>query len=123
MTHSGFDVLKAAALLTMFGIGVFAFSSSVHAAPDGTARDIDAPGNGDQRDAGAKLWADKCGVCHRNHTPEDFTNPQWEKIISHMREKAKLSDTEERAILDFVKSAKQAMPAPAILSPGERASD
>ena len=69
-----------------------------------TATDIGA--SADDLERGAKLWSQKCGQCHHNHTPDDFSSAQWERIIEHMRTKAQLTTEEERQILAFVKSTK-----------------
>ena len=65
----------------------------------------DVGASADDLERGAKLWNEKCGRCHRNHTPDDYTDAQWTKILAHMRTKAKLSGDEERLILEFAKSA------------------
>jgi cytochrome c1 len=54
---------------------------------------------------GVQLWAENCNRCHNAPSPTDFSDAQWEKIGSHMKIRANLTDTEVKKIVEFIQSA------------------
>jgi mono/diheme cytochrome c family protein len=54
--------------------------------------------------AGRKLYVSKCGGCHNLHLPGEFSASAWEKNISEMQEKAKISDEQKKLILNYLTS-------------------
>lgn len=57
---------------------------------------------------GKTLFLEKCGKCHKYRVPEMRTAEQWPGIIDKMAPKAKLTDAQKTAVLEFVKAnAKQ----------------
>ena len=55
--------------------------------------------------AGSELWTQNCGRCHNKRSPEKYSDSQWDAIMRHMRVRANLTGEEERAILEFLKTA------------------
>lgn len=54
-------------------------------------------------DSGYALYKNKCAGCHRLHHPSEYTMGKWEKSLSEMYPKAKVtSDEEKRLIRDYV---------------------
>lgn len=51
---------------------------------------------------GSQLYNDNCGKCHKLKTVTDFTPEQWKTIVPDMAEKAKLDETQENKILQYV---------------------
>ncbi|MFA3783114.1 hypothetical protein ABRY23_08635 [Melioribacteraceae bacterium 4301-Me] len=51
---------------------------------------------------GEKLYYNKCSGCHRLYKKDEFTKSKWKDIMVVMKEKAKLSDDETKAILNFL---------------------
>jgi len=57
----------------------------------------------DELNQGYKLYIDNCSACHRLHKPDEFTIPQWNKILPEMFSKAKLvSDHKKELIRNYV---------------------
>jgi hypothetical protein len=54
--------------------------------------------------SGNQLWSENCMRCHNSPPSSAFTNYQWEIINTHMRERAMLTDTEYKKILDFLQA-------------------
>ncbi|MFN8389418.1 MAG: cytochrome c [Bdellovibrionota bacterium] len=59
----------------------------------------------DSSENGSELWSQNCGRCHNKRSPEKFSDSQWDVIVRHMRVRANLTGQEERAIVEFLKSA------------------
>jgi nitrate/TMAO reductase-like tetraheme cytochrome c subunit len=55
--------------------------------------------------SGEQLWSMNCQRCHNFRTPTMYSDAQWDVIVHHMRVRANLTGAEQRAILDFLKSA------------------
>jgi hypothetical protein len=51
--------------------------------------------------SGSKLWSENCLRCHNSPPSSAFTNTQWEVINTHMRQRAILTETEYKKILEF----------------------
>jgi hypothetical protein len=55
-----------------------------------------------------QLYAGRCGGCHRPYLPSSMTAAMWEQQVEAMQLKmaqagvAPLSDTERRAIMDYL---------------------
>src|SRR5262245_17531146 len=55
---------------------------------------------------GEELWSNNCGRCHNIQPPTRYNNAQWDVIVHHMRLRANITGQEQRAIVEFLKSAK-----------------
>lgn len=55
--------------------------------------------------SGAQLWADNCARCHASRAPESYSDAQWELVVHHMANQARLTGPERRAIAEFLKSS------------------
>ena len=54
--------------------------------------------------SGTELWSENCQRCHNTPPSSSFTNTQWEVINSHMKQRAMLTDTESKKILEFMQA-------------------
>jgi len=55
---------------------------------------------------GEELWSNNCLRCHNIRPPTMYGNAQWDVIVHHMRLRANITGQEQRAIVEFLKSAK-----------------
>ena len=55
---------------------------------------------------GEELWSNNCQRCHNIRPPTMYGNAQWDVIVHHMRLRANITGQEQRAIVEFLKSAK-----------------
>jgi hypothetical protein len=55
---------------------------------------------------GEELWSNNCLRCHNIRPPTMYSNAQWDVIVHHMRLRANITGQEQRAIVEFLKSAK-----------------
>jgi cytochrome c5 len=55
---------------------------------------------------GEELWSNNCLRCHNIRPPAMYNNAQWDVIVHHMRIRANITGQEQRAIVEFLKSAK-----------------
>jgi cytochrome c553 len=53
---------------------------------------------------GTQLWGENCGRCHNAPGPGEFSDASWEIIGTHMRIRAHITETEEKKIIDYLKS-------------------
>lgn len=52
---------------------------------------------------GYALYKIKCSGCHRLYSPSEFTISRWERILTEMYSKAKVSREEEKNLIrDYV---------------------
>ena len=56
--------------------------------------------------SGEELWSNNCLRCHNIRPPTMYGDPQWDVIVHHMRLRANITGQEQRAIVEFLKSAK-----------------
>jgi cytochrome c5 len=56
--------------------------------------------------SGEELWSNNCQRCHNIRPPTMYSNAQWDVIVHHMRLRANITGQEQRAIVEFLKSAK-----------------
>lgn len=56
--------------------------------------------------SGEELWSNNCLRCHNIRPPTMYNNAQWDVIVHHMRVRANITGQEQRAIVEFLKSAK-----------------
>jgi nitrate/TMAO reductase-like tetraheme cytochrome c subunit len=54
----------------------------------------------------AKSFGLNCLRCHNIRPPTMYSDAQWDVILHHMRLRANITGQEQRAILEFLKSAK-----------------
>lgn len=57
-----------------------------------------------QNKTGIQLWGENCGRCHNAPGPGEFNKANWEIVGRHMRIRANITETEERKIIDYLKS-------------------
>src|SRR5438094_4481898 len=55
---------------------------------------------------GEQLWSNNCLRCHNIRPGTMYGNAQWDVIVHHMRLRANVTGQEQRAIVEFLKSAK-----------------
>jgi hypothetical protein len=53
---------------------------------------------------GTQLWGENCGRCHNAPGPGEFSNVNWNIIGTHMRVRANITETEEKKIIEYLKS-------------------
>jgi hypothetical protein len=52
---------------------------------------------------GYVLYKNKCGSCHRLHSPSEYTISSWEKNLTEMYPKAKVTSEEDKQLIrDYV---------------------
>lgn len=52
---------------------------------------------------GAKLWPVYCAQCHNARPGSEFSPPQWDVIMMHMRTQANLPANDARALTEYLK--------------------
>ena len=52
---------------------------------------------------GAKLWPVYCAQCHNARPGSEFSPPQWDVIMMHMRTQANLPANDARAMTEYLK--------------------
>jgi hypothetical protein len=57
-----------------------------------------------QNKTGIQLWGENCGRCHNAPGPGEFSAANWEIIGRHMRVRTNITETEEKKIIDYLKS-------------------
>jgi mono/diheme cytochrome c family protein len=62
---------------------------------------------------GERLYRSKCAGCHRAYPPQQLDAERWAEVLGRMAPRAKLSDGERAAILEYVQSHARDAPAPA----------
>jgi cytochrome c5 len=55
--------------------------------------------------SGEELWSNNCQRCHNIRPPTMYSNAQWDVIVHHMRVRANITGSEQRAIVEFLKSS------------------
>lgn len=60
-----------------------------------------------QNKTGTQLWGENCGRCHNAPGPGEFSTANWDIISRHMRVRAQITSTEEKKIIDYLKSTVQ----------------
>ena len=53
---------------------------------------------------GTQLWGENCGRCHNAPGPGEFSDVHWDIIGTHMRIRTNITDTEEKKIIEYLKS-------------------
>jgi hypothetical protein len=53
---------------------------------------------------GTQLWGENCGRCHNAPGPGEFSDANWDVIGIHMRIRAHITETEEKKIIDYLKT-------------------
>lgn len=56
--------------------------------------------------SGEELWSNNCLRCHNIRPPTMYSDAQWDVIVHHMRLRANITGQEQRAIVEFLKSAR-----------------
>jgi hypothetical protein len=57
-----------------------------------------------QNKTGIQLWGENCGRCHNAPGPGEFSAANWEIIGRHMRVRTNITETEEKKVIDYLKS-------------------
>ncbi len=63
------------------------------------------PSDSNMNLSGEELWSNNCLRCHNIRPPTMYSNAQWDVIVHHMRIRANITGQEQRAIVEFLKSA------------------
>ena len=53
---------------------------------------------------GTQLWGENCGRCHNAPGPGEFSAVNWDIIGKHMRVRANITESEEKKIIEYLKS-------------------
>jgi len=64
------------------------------------------PSDSNMNLSGEELWSNNCLRCHNIRPPTMYSNAQWDVIVHHMRIRANITGQEQRAIVEFLKSAR-----------------
>jgi len=54
---------------------------------------------------GAKAWSQNCERCHNLRGPKEFSDSDWDTIVTHMRVRANLPGNVARDIVAFLKGS------------------
>lgn len=57
-----------------------------------------------QNKTGIQLWGENCGRCHNAPGPGEFSVANWDIIGKHMRVRTNITETEEKKIIDYLKT-------------------
>ena len=96
-----------AALLVLFASATSNLFAEPEANRKATPHSSDAVSNDSYMGlSGEELWSNNCLRCHNIRPPTMYTNAQWDVIVHHMRLRANITGQEQRAIVEFLKSAK-----------------
>ena len=57
-----------------------------------------------QNKTGVQLWGENCGRCHNAPGPGEFSAANWDIIGRHMRVRTNITETEEKKIIDYLKT-------------------
>jgi hypothetical protein len=57
-----------------------------------------------QNKTGVQLWGENCGRCHNAPGPGEFSAANWEIVGRHMRVRTNITETEEKKIIDYLKT-------------------
>ena len=96
-----------AALLVLFASATWNLFAEPQANQKATPHSSDAVSNDSYMGlSGEELWSNNCLRCHNIRPPTMYTNAQWDVIVHHMRIRANITGQEQRAIVEFLKSAK-----------------
>ncbi len=57
-----------------------------------------------QNKTGTQLWGENCGRCHNAPGPGEFSAANWDIIGRHMRVRANITETEEKKIIEYLKT-------------------
>lgn len=99
MTKNRRYLAGGALLLAIAGLGWHGFAGPPPTRETQTSSDSDMPLSGEQ------LWSMNCRRCHNIQPPTRYSDAQWEVIVHHMRIRANITGAEQRAIVEFLKSA------------------
>jgi hypothetical protein len=53
---------------------------------------------------GIQLWGENCGRCHNAPGPGEFSAANWEIVGRHMRIRTNITESEEKKIIDYLKT-------------------
>jgi len=57
-----------------------------------------------QNKTGIQLWGENCGRCHNAPGPGEFSAANWDIVGRHMRIRTNITGTEEKKIIDYLRS-------------------
>jgi hypothetical protein len=57
-----------------------------------------------QNKTGIQLWGENCGRCHNAPGPGEFSVSNWDIVGRHMRVRTNITETEEKKIIDYLKT-------------------
>ena len=98
-------------ILTAFVLLFASTTLSLFAGPEANGKAANTSGSAASSDSymgltGEELWSNNCLRCHNIRPPTMYSNAQWDVIVHHMRLRANITGQEQRAIVEFLKSAK-----------------
>jgi hypothetical protein len=104
-------VIATSRIFSVLGLLLVSTSWSLFAEPKANRKADDKSSNGVSNDSyrglsGEELWSNNCMRCHNIRPPTMYSNGQWDVIVHHMRLRANITGQEQRAIVEFLKSAK-----------------
>ncbi|MFB6455494.1 c-type cytochrome [Chitinophaga sp. Hz27] len=91
-------------LLQLTVIAVVLWGCSKSSTPSDNAARTDAAFAKYPDSDGKTVFRQNCNKCHGYRLPETRTATQWPGIIDKMARKAKLTDDQKAAVLEFVKT-------------------
>ena len=92
-------------LVASLAVSVAALISPVPAAAQSTTASNNAAPSPLQIAQGAKAWSENCGRCHNFRDPKEFSDKNWDVIVTHMRTIAPLPGQTAREIKAFLKAS------------------
>jgi len=89
-------------LIVMAGFGWSALAGSKEKKTEASSN---SAGDSDMQLSGEELWSMNCQRCHNIRPATMYSNAQWDVIVHHMRVRANITGSDQRAILEFLKSS------------------
>jgi hypothetical protein len=92
--------------LVLAALVLVCVSTIVFAEPESNGKTTSASSDSYMGLSGEELWTNNCLRCHNIRPPTMYSDAQWDVIVHHMRLRANITGQEQRAIVEFLKSAK-----------------
>ena len=97
-------------VLTALTLLLASTTLSLLAEPESNRKADDKSSNAASKDSymglsGEELWSNNCMRCHNIRPSTMYSDAQWDVIVHHMRLRANITGQEQRAIVEFLKSA------------------
>jgi nitrate/TMAO reductase-like tetraheme cytochrome c subunit len=92
-------------LIAIAGFGWNAFAGSKRTRQTATNSSSSDSADSSMQLSGEELWSNNCQRCHNIRPPTMYSNAQWDVIVHQMRVRANITGSEQRAIVEFLKSS------------------